>query len=68
MRRNIGRKTVKKKVEAVLEQPRVIIVSGPPGFNPATALFVEAVQVLPDDVLVTIERPGNVQVDVVEDV
>lgn len=58
---------MKKEVEAVLDQPRVIVVSGPPGFNPATALFVEGVQVLPDDVLVTIERPGNVQVDIVED-
>jgi hypothetical protein len=57
---------VKKKVEAVPEQPRVIVVSGPPGFNPATALFVEGVQVLSDDVLVTIERPGNVQVDIVD--
>lgn len=58
---------MKKEVEAVLEQPRVIIVSGPPGFNPATALFVEGVQLLADDVLVTIERPGNVQVDIVDD-
>ena len=33
----------------------------------ATALFVEGVQILSDDVLVTIERPGNVQVDIVED-
>ena len=58
---------MKKIEEPPLEQSRVIVVSGPPGFNPAAALFVEGVQILSDDVLVTIERPGNVQVDILED-
>lgn len=54
------------EIDTILEQSRVIVISGPPGFNPATALFVEGVQLLSDDVLVTIERPGNVRVDVLE--
>ncbi|WP_225421554.1 hypothetical protein [Sphingomonas parva] len=46
---------------------RVVIVSGPQGFNAQDALFSEGVDVAEDDVLVTIERPGNIKVEVLEE-
>ena len=50
-----------------LEPSRIVIVSGPVGFDPGNALFAEGVHVGDDDLLVAIERPGNVSIEVIED-
>ena len=43
---------------------RIVVVSGPGGFDPAAALFAGGVEVREDDVLVAYERPGNVSIDI----
>lgn len=46
------------------EERRVVVVSGPPGFDPAAALFSEGVILDETDVIVTRQRRGNVDVEV----
>lgn len=48
-------------------QNKTVIVKGPVGFNPANALFAEGVHVDEDDILIAIERPGNVSVEILPD-
>ena len=45
---------------------RVVVVSGPAGFDPAAALFSAGVHLRGEDRLVSVERPGNILVEVVE--
>ena len=53
--------------ESEADVARVVVVSGPPGFDPASVLFAEGVEVDENDTLVAIERPGNVSVEVLEE-
>ena len=45
---------------------RVVIVSGPQGFDMQAALFSQGVDIVSEDVVVAIERPGNVEIEVLD--
>jgi hypothetical protein len=53
-------------MEEVFSTHRVVIVSGPTGTDAQAALFSRGVDIQENDVLVTIERPGNIEVEVLE--
>jgi hypothetical protein len=46
---------------------RVVIVSGPQGIDAQAALYSEGIDVAEGDLLVTIERPGNVEIEILEE-
>lgn len=43
---------------------KLIVISGPIGFDPAAALFAQGIEVGDGDLWSTIERPGNIEVRV----
>jgi hypothetical protein len=49
------------------ETQKVVVVSGPKGFDPSAALFDRGIEISQDDVVVAIERPGNVSVEILEE-
>lgn len=44
---------------------RLLVVSGPEGFDASAALFAEGITVQPSDTVVRINKPGNVAVRVI---
>lgn len=56
----------KEKMKEEFSTGRVVIVAAPAGVDPQTALFSRGVDIQDGDVLVTIERPGNVEVEVLD--
>jgi hypothetical protein len=49
---------------STVDYKRLVLISGPSGFDAATALFAEGVELRDDDMLASIERPGNVEVQI----
>jgi hypothetical protein len=45
---------------------RVVIVAAPSGVDTQAALFTRGVDIQEGDVLVTIERPGNIEVEILD--
>jgi len=55
-----------RALEAERSAGRLLVVSGPDGFDASAALFAHGVTVTPNDLLVTINKPGNVAVRVIQ--
>jgi hypothetical protein len=46
------------------ERKRLVLISGPSGFDPSVVLFSQGIELREDDVLASVETEGNVEVKI----